>query len=69
MVYKGHIQNGQIVLDAGVELPEGAAVVVEFINEPRVDTLHPDLVRFTGIIPRETDVQAEYHDGMRAKHA
>ena len=69
MVYKGHVENGQIVLDSGVELPEGATVVVEFIATPRVDSLHPDLERFTGIIPRDTDAQAEYYDAMRAKHA
>jgi hypothetical protein len=69
MVYKGHVENGRIVLDSGAELPEGAAVVVEFVAAPRMDALHPDLQRFTGIIPRDTDARAEYHDAMRAKHA
>lgn len=69
MVYRGHVENGQIVLDPGVELPEGATVVVEFIATPRADSLHPDLERFTGIIPRDTDARTEYHDAMRAKHA
>lgn len=69
MVYRGHVENGQIVLDSGVELPEGATVAVEFIATPRKDSLHPDLQRFTGIIPRDTDARAEYHDAMRAKHA
>ncbi|MBL7648212.1 MAG: hypothetical protein JNK74_18680 [Candidatus Hydrogenedentes bacterium] len=69
MVYRGHVENGQIVLDTEVELPEGATVAVEFIATPRVDSLHPDLERFTGIIARDTDARTEYHDAMRAKHA
>ena len=44
-------------------------LVVEFVAAPRMDSLHPDLQRFTGIIPRDTDARAEYHDAMRAKHA
>jgi hypothetical protein len=29
MSYRGHIKNGQIVLDEPAQLPEGAAVTVE----------------------------------------
>ncbi len=29
MIYRGHIRNGQILLDEPAELPEGAAVDIE----------------------------------------
>jgi hypothetical protein len=32
MVYQGTIQNGVIVLDGGIRLPEGAPVRVELVN-------------------------------------
>jgi hypothetical protein len=36
MTYKGHVENGMVVLDDPVELPEGAAVsvaVLDFFDE------------------------------------
>ena len=69
MVYKGHIENGHIVLEGSVELPEGAAVFVQLISAASVDSLHPDLLRFTGIIPQDIDAQSEYSEAFRAKHA
>jgi hypothetical protein len=32
MVYRGHIRNGQIVLDGQARLPEGAAVRVDVLS-------------------------------------
>lgn len=33
MVYQGIIQNGMLLLDDGVQLPEGAPVRVELLNQ------------------------------------
>jgi hypothetical protein len=32
MTYRGHIKNGQILLDEPARLPEGAKVVVELVG-------------------------------------
>jgi hypothetical protein len=32
VTYRGHIQNGQIVLDEPTELPDGAAVAVQVLE-------------------------------------
>jgi hypothetical protein len=34
MVYQGTIQNGMVVFDNGVKLPEGATVRIELLSEP-----------------------------------
>ncbi|MEX2170973.1 MAG: hypothetical protein WD851_16765 [Pirellulales bacterium] len=34
MVYQGIIQNGMLLLDDGVQLPEGAPVRVELLTQP-----------------------------------
>lgn len=34
MVYRGHVQNGVVVFDEPVSLPDGAAVFVERLTEP-----------------------------------
>jgi hypothetical protein len=36
MTYRGHVKNGQIMLDAAAKLPEGATVNIEVL-EMRVD--------------------------------
>jgi hypothetical protein len=38
MVYQGIIQNGMLILENGVQLPEGAPVRVELLNQ---DTVPP----------------------------
>ena len=37
MVYQGTVQNGVIVFEPGVQLPEGAPVRVELVNEQPLD--------------------------------
>jgi len=37
MVYQGTVQNGVIVLENGIHLPEGAPVRVELMNEKRAE--------------------------------
>lgn len=37
MVYKGHVENGAIVLDEPMELPDGAVVKIELALESPAD--------------------------------
>ena len=34
MVYEGTVHNGVVVLENGIQLPEGAAVKVELLSQP-----------------------------------
>lgn len=68
MTYKGHIENGQIVLDEGVILPDGATVVVALVHRFQTEALHPEIQQFTGIIPAEIDARSEYLAALQAKH-
>jgi hypothetical protein len=40
MVYQGTIHNGVVVIENGVQLPEGTAVRVELIEEERSEEKH-----------------------------
>lgn len=68
MSIRGHVQNGAIILDDPVELPDGASVRIEFIDADKSQSLHPDVLRFTGILPRDLDAREKYVEGMRKKH-
>ncbi len=48
MSLEGHIENGQIVLDAPAELPEGAKVRVEIL--PVTEELPTLLDRLRGVV-------------------
>ena len=37
MIYRGHIENGVVVLDAPVALPDGVQVSVHIREEPKPD--------------------------------
>ena len=69
MTYRGHVQDGLVVLDESVSLRNGVAVCVEVLEDTELEPLHPDIVRFTGILPPDLDVRAEYVAGMARKHA
>ena len=38
MVYKGHVENGRIILDEPADLPDGVTVRVEIATEPVEDS-------------------------------
>jgi hypothetical protein len=49
MTYRGHVENGQIMLDGAACLPEGASVQVELIQPPdNGDDLNAVLLRHAG---------------------
>ena len=69
MTYKGHVHNGKVILDGPVSLTEGARVRIEVLHESQPEPLHPEIVRFTGVLPPDIDVRAEYAEGVVKKHA
>ncbi len=69
MTYKGHVQNGMVVLDEPVSLTEGTRVRIEVLHDVPSEALHPEIVRFTGVLPSGIDVRAEYAEGVAKKHA
>ncbi|MCP4643571.1 MAG: hypothetical protein GY851_24195 [bacterium] len=69
MTYKGHVQNGVVVLDDPVNLADGARVRIEVVQEAQSEALHPEILRFTGVLPPDIDARAEYADGVAKKHA
>jgi hypothetical protein len=56
MTYRGHVENGMVVLDANVELPEGALVQVAVVENrivlqqdvPETEPANPALMHFAG---------------------
>jgi hypothetical protein len=62
MVYRGHIQNGLIVMDDQVSLPDGTVVLVEPVSSEQRKTLAE---RFKDVIGSISDLpadMAENHD-------
>jgi len=62
MVYRGHIENGLVVIDDEISLPEGTAVLVEPVAG---ETGKPLAERFQNVIASISDLpadMAENHD-------
>lgn len=68
MTYTGHVRNGVVVLDEPVRLQEGAQVRVEVLGEANREPLHPEIERFTGVLPPGVDIAAEYAKGVSKSH-
>ena len=68
MTYRGHVENGLVVLDEPVELTEGTQVRIEVLPEVLSGALHPEILRFTGILPSDIDVRAEHAEGVVDEH-
>ena len=63
MTYHGRIENGKVVLNEPVELPEGAMVRVELANEDNdLAELRKDLLRFAGVAEGLPSDMARNHD-------
>jgi len=62
MTYRGHIKNGQIILDEPTRLPEGAEVRVEVTDNGAIrPTLWDNLRRIAGTVDGPED-WARNHD-------
>ncbi|NUM56673.1 MAG: DUF104 domain-containing protein [Candidatus Hydrogenedentes bacterium] len=68
MTVRGHIENGAIVVDDRVDLPEGARVRIEVVNETAPEGLHPEIRKVFGILRDVEDLDAERLDAIKAKH-
>lgn len=68
MPINGRVQNGAIILDQPIDLPEGTSVRVELVPRDESEPLHPDIIRLTGILPKDIDARNEYAEGMTRKH-
>jgi hypothetical protein len=68
MAYHGRIKNGVIVLDEPVPLPEGTEVAVDILAQTGAEAMHPDIPRFTGILPAELNPRESYYQGLLEKH-
>jgi len=62
MAYRGHVENGVVVLDEPVKLPEGAVVRVELAEEAKGRTLADRLRDVIGIVQGMPSDLAENHD-------
>jgi hypothetical protein len=63
MVYRGHVQNGVVVVDGAPELPEGAEVRVELLTaEGQGSTLGQRLMEFAGVLKGLPADLARNHD-------
>ncbi len=69
MAYEGHVRNGMIVLNEHVNLAEGVRVRVEVLHSPEAESLHPDILRITGLIPSHIDVREEHAQDMAKRRA
>jgi hypothetical protein len=48
MTYRGHVQNGMVVLEEPIVLPEGASVQVALLDEDEGATLYERLKSVVG---------------------
>jgi len=68
MIYRGHVQNGVVVLEDGVELPDGMEVKVETVKaselpaESEMPTLYERFENVIGIVEGLPPDFAENHD-------
>jgi hypothetical protein len=69
MTYAGHVQDGQIVLDYSVVLPEGARVKIDLVDEVGGNDLHPDLVKMIGVLNAGEHSPEQYYQAMYEKHS
>jgi hypothetical protein len=71
MLYRGHVQNGMVVFDESVSLPEGTPVTVGVSSAPRkepaeeeVPTLYERLEGFVGQahgLPPDASVNVDHY--------
>lgn len=63
MVYRGHVQNGMVVVEGSPDLPEGAEVRVELVSrEEKGETLGQWLLQFSGMLTDLPSDLARNHD-------
>jgi len=64
MVYHGHIKDGRVVLDEPANLPEGAAVSVEVVEQASQDGALASLLDLAGAakgLPTDASVNHDHY--------
>lgn len=67
MVHKGHVENGVIVLDEPLDLPDGMVVEVRPASQS-AGRHHPDVERYAGVIAGDSADENRYYEHLREKH-
>ena len=62
MTFRGHVNHGVVVLEPGIELPEGIEVSVELVTPPPRKTLAEQLGDLIGSVPDLPADMAAQHD-------
>jgi hypothetical protein len=63
MTYKGHVENGVVVLDEPAQLPEGTEVEVDLLSDERQGpTMQAVLLKYAGCMSGLPADFAENHD-------
>lgn len=62
MTYRGHVENGVVVLDEPAKLPEGAEVRIELAEPAEERTLYEQMKDVIGIVDGLPSDFAEQHD-------
>jgi len=63
MTYKGHVENGVIVLDGDATLPDGTSVRVEAVpSDEALESLRKGLRELSGIVKDMPPDMARNHD-------
>lgn len=68
MPYRGHVNNGVVVLDENVPLPDGAEVLVDLVGGLEKRVLHPEIKMFSGILSPDLDVKEGYVQSQMDTH-
>jgi hypothetical protein len=63
---KGRVEQGKVVVDQPVALPDGTVVEIWPVQLPAKH--HPDVERFAGILSPEVD-KKDYYEHLRKKHS
>jgi hypothetical protein len=62
MIYRGHVQNGVVVFDGRIELPEGTEVTIEPLPTPARKTLAEQFADVIGSVQELPPDMAQNHD-------
>lgn len=62
MTYHGHIENGMVVVEGPLDLPDGTEVRIEPINRSAKTTLGQRLMKFAGTAKGLPSDMARNHD-------
>lgn len=68
MTLLGHIENGAVVLDDAVDLPEGAQVRIEVIPAVSPRILHPEVQKIYGLLQHIEDIDRARLQAIEEKH-